>query len=96
MSLFINIDTMEYPRYAGDVELSPESNWAEVLISEPPAVLDNQAAFEIEPELVDGAWHQKWSIRNISKEEIDNDNSIMIEYYRRMGLPQEDIDRLIV
>lgn len=95
MSIFINLDTMEYPRYAGDVDLSPESNWAEVLLSTPPTTLKNEIAYEIQPELIDGNWYQKWNIRNISEEEILISNNIMIEYYKKMGFSQEDLDRLM-
>ena len=95
MSAFINLDTMEYPRYQGDLDLNPEANWAEVNLSDAPNLLENQIAYEIEPELIDGLWYQKWSVRYLSEEEITKNATLALEYYEKMGMPKEDIGRLM-
>jgi hypothetical protein len=59
-NLFINADTLEYPRYPGDVELEPTVNWAEVTTTEPPIPETNMLVVEDTPVLIGGIWKQAW------------------------------------
>jgi len=71
MSIFINLDTMEYPRFDGDVALDPSANWSEIIEVNPPATADDEIAYTIEPELIDGNYHQVWAIRKLTAEELE-------------------------
>ena len=95
MTVFINTDTMEYPRYEGDVAVAPDANWAEVQATAMPEYADGQAPYELTPVLTDGVWTQKWSVRNLTAEEIENDKQLRLEYLNKLRVPQEDIDRLM-
>ena len=74
---FLNTATQEYPRHQGDLELlgwnagEPlPQDWVEVLPSERPTVESNQEAVELAPELVEGVWTQRWSVVELTEEEI--------------------------
>lgn len=61
MSLYINEDTNEYPRYQGDVELNPNGNWAiveETLPQDNPA--DGMMWVEDVPKLEKSGWVRTW------------------------------------
>jgi len=89
MAIYYNTETNEYPRHDGDLELLgwslatplPE-NWVEVHSADPPAVLENEIAYEVLPQLVSESWIQQWDVRGMSPEEIElRDN------------PSEDLSR---
>ena len=75
MSLFINIETLEYPRHIGDVELNPLAQWAEVIRTEPIGELqDGFEWIEDVPEIEDSEWKQRWKQskkRDMTLEEIE-------------------------
>lgn len=63
--LFINLDTGEYPRFAGDVSLSPDANWALVVPSPKPESAPplGHSWFEAYPLLLeDGTYLQNWGL----------------------------------
>jgi hypothetical protein len=77
MSLYLNINTKEYPRYNGDLELLgwsvgeplPEG-WVTVVETHIPSVANDEAFTEAEPQEVDGVWTRIWSIRKLTEEEL--------------------------
>ena len=70
MTLFINLDTMEYPRFDGDVALEPTANWSEVIEVNPPVIADDEISYTLAPELKDGSYWQVWAVRKLTKEEL--------------------------
>jgi hypothetical protein len=95
MSLFINTDTMEYPRYEGDIAVEPNANWAEVQTTTMPEYAVGQAPYELTPTLIDGVWIQQWAVRDLTAKEIENDKQLHLEYLNKLRMPQQDIDRLM-
>ena len=71
MTIYINADTNEYPRYEADVLLNPTANWAEVAETHTPLAADDEMAFQIEPILIDGEYVQQWKIRKLNDDELD-------------------------
>jgi hypothetical protein len=80
MSAYINVNTMEYPRYIGDIQLiNPEvteetipQNWQHVLYTEPPEYTHaTQTAYELAPIQQNGNWTVQWAIRDLTQEELD-------------------------
>ena len=77
MSLYLNINTKEYPRYNGDLELLgwsegnplPEG-WVQVTETELPTVESNETFSEAEPQEVNGVWTRTWNIRKLTEEEL--------------------------
>lgn len=67
---YINLDTMEYPRFIGDIELNPNANWQEVENSEYPIVENGQFAYEETPQNINGVWKQVWAVRNLTENEV--------------------------
>lgn len=71
MTLYINLDTMDYPRFDGDVVLNPSANWSEVIEINPPVTAKDEMAYTIAPELKDGSYWQVWAIRKLTPEELE-------------------------
>jgi hypothetical protein len=71
MSVFINLDTMEYPRFTGDVALDPFANWSQIIEVQPPPVADDEISYTVAPELKDGSYWQVWAIRKLTPEELE-------------------------
>jgi hypothetical protein len=71
MTVYINLDTMEYPRFDGDVALDPSANWSQIVEVNPPATLEDEMAYNVSPELLDGTYYQVWAIRKLSPEELE-------------------------
>ena len=70
--MYINADTLEYPRYEGDVALDPMANWQLVDEMPMPEVEDIlMIAVEVQPILVNERWTQQFTIRPKTIEEID-------------------------
>lgn len=75
--LFYNIQTQEYPRYQGDLQLLgwevgnllPE-NWVEVENNDPIYDPKTQIFTELLPELIDGRYIRKYQVRDLSAEEL--------------------------
>ena len=74
---FFNTVTGEYPRHQGDLELlgwtvgEPlPQDWVEVLPSEVPALGQNQKLVELAPKLIDGVWTQRFSVADLTEEEL--------------------------
>jgi hypothetical protein len=70
MTLFINLDTMEYPRFDGDVALEPTANWSEVIEVNSPVTADDEISYNLAPELKDGSYWQVWAVRKLTEEEL--------------------------
>jgi hypothetical protein len=61
MAIYINIETGEYPRHLGDVELNPNLPWQEVILTDAPVNVENGKAWvEDVPILEDGQYRQSW------------------------------------
>jgi len=69
MTVYINADTNEYPRYEADVLLNPTANWVVVADSPTPSTADDEMAYQTEPILIDGKYVQQWHIRKLSDDE---------------------------
>lgn len=73
-----------YPRYIGDLQLEfpswkqgdtlPEG-WHEVVASELPEIGENETFIEHSPVLVDGIYHQSFSVRPLTEEELAKKNA---------------------
>lgn len=77
--LFISPNN-EYPRHYGDIQIEHPSwelgdelpeGWHEVERVAPPEVTLDQIAIEEYPILVNGAYQQKWQVRNLTADEIE-------------------------
>lgn len=75
---YLNIETNEYPRHDGDLELlgwtpgeSLPEHWVEVVESPMPTPGENQVIFEIEPAQVDGIWTMQWETRPMTQSELE-------------------------
>lgn len=76
--LFYNIETQEYPRYQGDLELLgwevgnplPE-NWVEVENNDPVYDSTTQKFIELLPEVIDGKYKRKYQVQDLSAEELE-------------------------
>jgi hypothetical protein len=81
MSRYIKLASNEYPRHPGDIRLEyPEmgkdfvlpETYAYVEWVDAPSYDDSlQCAEEVAPELVDGKWYMRWTIRDLTQEELD-------------------------
>jgi hypothetical protein len=93
---YINLDTMEYPRHPGDVELDPTANWHEVEESDCPVGEEGQIVYEAAPENIDGVWKQVWVCRDLTEEEIAarEIEAIKIKVFNGTALSQEEAQRL--
>jgi hypothetical protein len=61
MTLYINEDTNEYPRFQGDVDLNPDANWAIVDETQmPPETDDGKIWVEDVPVLDKKGWRRTW------------------------------------
>ena len=75
MTTYINLDTMEYPLFPGDVLLNPSANWAIVEESDRPSLEKYQAIEEGFPKNENGVWIKTWEVREMMLEEkakVDN------------------------
>ena len=77
MTIYLNIETQEYPRHDGDLELLgwklgeplPE-NWVEVEYVEPPIYQDGETLERLSPAFIDGKWQMSWKVRLLTPDEI--------------------------
>ena len=82
MSRYIELFTSAYPRHQGDVRLQYPDMGQEFVLPEtyayvewvdPPACDELlQRAEEVAPELVGGTWYMRWTVRDLTQEEIDS------------------------
>lgn len=78
MSAFINLNTLEYPRHAGDIELDPNGEYAPVIWVDPPEYNDaREFAYEGPPEQKNGEWHMTWLVRDLTAEEMANRDAVL-------------------
>ncbi len=84
--LLINSNN-EYPRFIGDLQLAyPEwvegdvlpENWFEVKEVSMPEITSNQVAYELNPELINGVYNQKWTVREKTEAELKEDSVRLI------------------
>lgn len=100
--LFINSNN-EYPRYIGDLQIEypgwkegdaiPEG-WTEVAYAEQiPTPGPDEVVYEDYPELVNGTFVQKFSVRKITKEEASAMNVRLTakEKLLALGLSEQEI-----
>lgn len=81
-SLFISPDN-QYPRYIGDILIEhPDfdgvnlpDGWVAVEPTERPHTGENDIAYEVSPQVVDGVYKQTWAIRPVTEEEIERRNN---------------------
>ena len=94
---YINLDTMEYPRFPGDIELNPTANWQEVEQTDPPTIEDNQVIYQLTPENTGGHWRSVWAVRDLTEEEIKQREVMRIREKVRFGayLSQEEANLLV-
>lgn len=79
--MYINESLDIYPRFDGDIQLvqpgwTPDmplpEGWEKVLTTEMPVPEIGQITEELHPEKIDGTWFQKWNIRNMTEQELEN------------------------
>lgn len=80
MYLYINESLNIYPRFPGDIQLI-DPNWTvdeplpegwELVKDTPlPQYEIGQVIEELYPEKIDGIWYQKWTVRNMTEEELE-------------------------
>lgn len=104
MAVFINIVTMEYPRYPGDIQIIyPEWNtgqplpegWKEVIEITQPTPSEGKYIVESFPESVDGIWYQKWIEAEITEPMKYEKRLKNIQDLVRLGLTQEEAEALV-
>lgn len=80
MSAYINVNTFEYPRYIGDIQLEhPEvteqtipQEWQSVVYTKPPVYAPaTQVVYELAPIQQSGNWTVQWAVRDLTQEELD-------------------------
>jgi len=84
MSRYIKLASGAYPRHQGDIRLQYPDMGAEFVLPktyayvewvDPPAYDEaTQRAEETRPELVDGKWYMRWTVRDLTQEELDEIN----------------------
>lgn len=63
MPIYLNLTTNEYPRFPGDVEIEPDSEWVVVQETTQPSVEsagEGNQWVEDFPKLINGVWLQQW------------------------------------
>lgn len=89
MSVYYNPTTQEYPRHPGDIQLiDPEwqegqplpEGWVLVDFHEAPECDINEVAEPNGLELVDGVWTNKWLVRSLTTEEIEERQKALEEH----------------
>ena len=70
MTIYINADTNEYPRYEADVLLNPTANWIAVADTPSPLTADDEMAYQTIPILIDGEYVQQLKIRKLNNDEL--------------------------
>jgi len=71
MTIYINADSNEYPRYEADILLDPTANWVAVADTPSPSIADDEMAYQITPILIEGEYIQQWQIRKLSEDELN-------------------------
>jgi hypothetical protein len=71
MSAYINLDTLEYPRFEGDIALDPDGAYAPVAWVDPPEVSDTRFCFELAPELTGSGWEMRWGVKDMTPEQLE-------------------------
>lgn len=98
MVAYINVDTGEYPRHIGDLQLlypgiteeNIPSVWMVVSYQEPPAInWEIQTAYEIPPIFENGNWIMQWAVRDLTEEEMKPKNNV----YPYNGGSSVDLDK---
>jgi hypothetical protein len=102
--MYLNTETNEYPRFAGDLELLgweqgtplPE-NWVEVEIADAPEHSEQEVVYENAPTKVGDVWKQSWNVRALSDEELleINKNRVRNKVIREESLTQEEANLLV-
>lgn len=93
--MYINESLGIYPRFDGDIQIIdptwqpglplPEG-WEEVTPTEMPVCGPSQIAEELAPEKINGVWHRKWQVRNLTEEEIETARLLQEEMIREMNV----------
>jgi len=71
MTIYINVDSNEYPRYEADILLDPTANWVAVADTPSPLIANDEMAYQITPILIEGEYIQQWQIRKLSEDELN-------------------------
>jgi len=81
MSTYINLTTLEYPLFQGDVRLQADCGPKDAFVLPqgyavvmPPAVYPTLGPYDSYerdlPELIDGVWYERFNVKTMSPEEI--------------------------
>lgn len=57
---YLNLDTNEYPRFQGDVDLNPSANWVKVVETEAPIPTAGKTIVWDDPIELNGVWTMTW------------------------------------
>ena len=84
MSYYFNIETNEYPRHIGDLQLLGwsvglplPSGWVEVEDTVPPSISSTQVCYETLPVNISGTWKRNWEVREATEEELQKRNTAL-------------------
>jgi len=78
MTAYIKLETLEYPRHAGDIAIDPRGTYAEVQWVAPPEFdPKTQRCVETTPVNVDGSWNMAWLVRDKTQTEIDAEQAVL-------------------
>lgn len=64
---FLNLDTKEYPRFQGDIDLEPDANWVEVKPTAAPEPAEGNTVVWDDPIEIKGVWTMTWKQIPIEK-----------------------------
>lgn len=79
MTVYINIETMEYPLHPGDIsEMSDK--FVEVEETQMPEISNTQKAIEQSPQIVDGIWKQIWLVVDKTEAELEFERKLAESY----------------
>jgi hypothetical protein len=101
--MYLNIETNEYPRFPGDLELLgweqgtplPE-NWVEVERVDFPEHLETETFYENAPIKVGDTWKQSWSVRTLSDEELLQIAKNLVLFKSEAHLPLTEEEALLL
>lgn len=94
---FLNTDTGEYPRYAGDVVLSPNAAWVAVEETPRPEAGERQVVSEGEPvKGADGVYRQTWIVTSFTETEwFERRRGALEAWVTQSGLSVDELRTLL-
>ena len=104
---YLKLSTMEYPRFEGDIRLEhPEitedqtgdtfpdvEDYVKVQDVLPPKIDPKTQYTKLgQPELIDGAWHQTWEVKEYTEEQLAKRKAMQDERLAKMNRPSPNVN----